>query len=106
MKRRRVVLSAQAIADLQVIAAWLTKEASGAVARRYVSRVKASLAKFEFAGERGSVRNDIMDGLRVVGILGSASVAFRVADDRVTILRVFHGGQDWQVALTADDSQD
>ena len=106
MKRRRVILSAEAIADIEVIAAWLTEEASGAVARRYVGRVKASLAKFAFASERGTVRNEIMDGLRVVGILGSASVAFRASEDRVTILRVFHGGQDWQSALTADDDND
>lgn len=76
------------------------------MARRYVGRIKASLAKLAFASERGTVRDEIMDGLRVVGILGSASVAFRVSEDRVTIFRVFHGGQDWQTALTADDGTD
>lgn len=106
MKKRRVVLSRQAIADISHIGIWLTQEASVAVARRYVGRIKTSLTDLALASERGTVRNEILDGLRVIGILGSATVAFRVSDDTVTILRVLHGGQDWQTALTAEDDVD
>jgi plasmid stabilization system protein ParE len=41
-------------------------------------------------------RDDIRPGLRVVGFERRATIAFRVEDDRVTILRIFHGGRDWQ----------
>lgn len=103
MRKRRVVLAPEALADLAAISDWLRDEASATVARRYLSRVKKRLAG---PSERGTVRDDIAEGLRVIGIASSASVAFRVQDERVTVLRVVYGGQDWQSALTTGSNDD
>ncbi len=49
-----------------------------------------------FASERGMRRDDIRQGLRITGFERRLTVAFTVDDDRVTILRLCHGGQDWE----------
>jgi len=36
-------------------------------------------------------------GLRIVGYHRRATIAFRVKDDTVTILRIYHGGKDTDV---------
>jgi toxin ParE1/3/4 len=41
------------------------------------------------------LRDDIRPGLRVVGYKHRASIAFTVEGERVIILRIFHGGQNW-----------
>jgi len=38
-------------------------------------------------------------GLRVVGFERRVTIAFEVDDERVTILRIFYGGVDWERAL-------
>ena len=106
MRKRRVVLAPEALADLAAISDWLRDEASATVARRYLARIKKRLAGLAHASERGTVRDDIAEGLRVIGIASSASVAFRVQDERVTVLRVVYGGQDWQSTLTTWRSAD
>lgn len=103
MIKRRVVLSRLALADLRAITIWLTAEASGDVARRYIRRIREHLQRLAFASERGTVRHDVAAGLRVIGLFGNVSVAFRVKDDRVDIVRILHGGQDWKSDLAADD---
>ncbi|WP_307270903.1 type II toxin-antitoxin system RelE/ParE family toxin [Labrys wisconsinensis] len=59
----------------------------------------AFCARLETASERGHRRDDIRLGLRVVGFEKRVVVAFTVDDERVTILRIFRGGVDWERAL-------
>jgi toxin ParE1/3/4 len=47
------------------------------------------------ASERGQLREDIRPGLRVAGFEHRVAIAFIVEDERVIILRVFYGGQNW-----------
>lgn len=43
---------------------------------------------------RGSLRNEVRDGLRIVGFERSVSIAFLVEPDEVIILRIaLHGQQ-------------
>ena len=44
-------------------------------------------------------RDDVREGLRIVGFERRATVAFHVDKRRVTILRFFYGGQDWKDAI-------
>jgi toxin ParE1/3/4 len=45
------------------------------------------------------MRDDIRPGLRIVGFERRVTIAFSVDDGRVTILRVFYGGRDWENAF-------
>lgn len=44
--------------------------------------------------QRGTVRDRVVPGLRIIGFERSASIAFRVVGDTVEIIRVLRRGQD------------
>jgi toxin ParE1/3/4 len=51
---------------------------------------------------RGTLREDVRPGLRTIGFRRRATIAFAVEGDTVTILGIFHGGQDYEADLPAD----
>ncbi len=95
MKRRIVEVSADAKADLIALYDWIADAASPATALAYVERIEDYCQDFDFASERGSLRDDIRPGLRVVGFERRVTIAFTVEDERVIILRIFYGGRNW-----------
>jgi len=96
VKRRRVVFAPEARTDLLNIYDWIAGAISPAVAIGYIERLEAWCMRFDIASERGRARHDLRPGLRVVGFERRLTVAFTVSEDRVTILRLFHGGRDWE----------
>lgn len=101
MKRRSVILLESAKQDLRELVVWIAREASAAVAHRYVNKVKERVFTLRLAGERGTVR-DAAKGLRVIGILPNTSVVFSVDESHVYVLRVLHGGKSFEL----DDGED
>jgi len=99
--RRAVLFAPEARADIFALYDWIADAASPAVALAYVERIEAHLNAFDVASQRGTRRDDVRPGLRVVGFERRLTVAFTVSDASVTILRVFHGGQDWSAVLSA-----
>lgn len=106
MRRRRVVYRTRAREDIRGIARLFAFRVSRQFASTYVDRIRVRIRSFEFAGERGTVRDDIGPGVRAIGLMQSITVAFVVSDENVTILRIMYGGQDWQADLTTDDLED
>lgn len=47
---------------------------------------------------RGSPRDDLQPGLRVFVFEGRATVAYRIRDDSVQIVRIFFAGRDLRAA--------
>jgi toxin ParE1/3/4 len=62
----------------------------------FVERVEAYCLAFDLAAERGTRRDDIRPGLRVVGFERVLALAFTVDDGSVTFLRIFQAGRNWQ----------
>ncbi|MBY5737603.1 type II toxin-antitoxin system RelE/ParE family toxin [Rhizobium leguminosarum] len=80
--------------DLENLLVYLIDQAGPETARNYVGKIVDYCLSFETFPERGAVRDDLRPGLRVVGYRGKASIAFVVEENIVSILRVFHRGQD------------
>lgn len=95
---RPVELAPEARNDLRAIYLFLAEAGSDAVAKRYVDRLLAYVGGFDVASERGSKRDDIAPGLRVVGFQRRVTIAFTVGDDEVVIQRIYYGGRDWTSA--------
>jgi len=89
----QVRLTDNAEADLRNIYDWISEHASPSVARGYVHRILDYLKSFEQFPERGSLRNEILPGLRIVGFERRVSVAFVVEEREVVVLRLLYGGQ-------------
>jgi len=96
VKRRRVVFTPEARNDLFEIYDWIAEKASPQIAITYIVRIEAYCLGFELASERGHRCDDISPGLRIVGFERRVTIAFAADEDRVTILRLFYGGQNWE----------
>ena len=96
MKRRNVRFSSEAEDDLSRIVGWIEERASLSVAIGYATRLHAYCQRLVLASERGTTRDDITPGLRVIGFERRVSIAFVVDGDEVVILRLFYGGRDWE----------
>ncbi|MEX6506281.1 type II toxin-antitoxin system RelE/ParE family toxin [Jiella sp. M17.18] len=92
----RVVFTPRAGRHIQSLHAYISAETSEAGADSYTDRILLfcrSLATFPL---RGSCRDDILPGLRVVGFKRRVSIAFTVHQDVVVIEGVFYGGRNFE----------
>lgn len=97
MKRFIVSLSPEAIADIKELHAHiLDRSASPRVAEKYLDRLYQFLSGLDLFPERGTIRNEVRPGMRIVGFERSLSIAFVVQSDGVLILRVLAGGRQMQ----------
>lgn len=65
----------------------------------YLERVEAFCLRLSVGSGRGRLRTDIRAGLRITGFERRLTIAFTVSDERVTILRVFAAGRNWESVL-------
>jgi len=74
-------------------------------AANFVDGIVAYCESFETFPERGTRRDDLLPGLRMTSYRKSTMVAFRVDTDAqvVAIIGVFHGGQDYEAAMSEPD---
>lgn len=99
MKRREVVFTPRAEADLEWLYDIIADAGFPDRALEYTDRVRAFCAGLDIASERGQRRDEIRPGLRVTGFERRVTIAFVVEDERVVILRLFYGGADCLAAL-------
>lgn len=101
----QVRFSERAIADLQDIYDYVAPRGGERVARDHVAQIYACCLDFRTFPERGTRRDDLRPGLRLVGYRRQAIIAFAVLDEQVTILRVLHRGRDIDTVLAEDDKK-
>lgn len=104
MKIYEVYFAPEAEADLEHLFNWIADVAGDMTALTYLRGLEEFCLGFAAAAERGAVRSDIRPGLRVIGYRGRISLAFVVEDERITFLRIFYGGMNWQEILADDQS--
>ncbi|MGH9586035.1 MAG: type II toxin-antitoxin system RelE/ParE family toxin [Acidobacteriaceae bacterium] len=97
--KRTVVYSRRAEADFVSIYRYIAEKSGYEQAMAYTTRIRAFCSSLETFPERGESWKHIASGLRVVGFERRISIAFRVAKDQVTIVRVLYGGRDLRRAL-------
>jgi toxin ParE1/3/4 len=103
VKRREVVLSLEARADLRWIYDTIALTAGRITAMRYIERIEAHCRGFDYASERGTRRDTLRPGLRAVGFERRVTIAFTVEADKVVIFRIFYGGFNWEDEFVEDD---
>lgn len=98
----QVIFLPRARQHLIEISDYIEGEASLAIARNFVSDIISYCNGFDVFPQRGMARDDIYPGLRLVGFRKRVTIAFAIEGDRVLIIGVFYGGQDYESALSAD----
>ena len=99
MRKHKVFFRPRAEADLSGLYDWIAEDSGEEVAAGYIDRIEAACLALETFPQRGTRRDDIRQGLRTIGFERRATIAFRVMDDEVVIIRIFYGGRDFERAL-------
>lgn len=101
MKSLPVEYTSEAKADLFSLYDYLVNEAGAQIAIGYIERIEKFCDGLSYGSKRGSLRSEIREGLRVIGFERKTNIAFVVEAERVVILRIAHGGKDWQAPLNS-----
>lgn len=100
---RQVVFSPEAQGDLRDLSLYIAERAGSARALAYLDRIEAACLGLRDFPERGKRRDDLWPGLRTMGFERRATIAFTVAPEAVTILRILYGGRDLEAALGEEE---
>jgi toxin ParE1/3/4 len=90
----RIIFSPEAAADLFNLYEYIARQSGLARALNYINRIEAHCTGFKFSPKRGTRRDDLRPGLRVVGFERRVLIAFHVQPDAVVIDRILYGGRD------------
>lgn len=93
----RVNFSPAAEDDLAEIEEYLALRFSESNARRFVKRITRECLSLVKAPRRGTARDDVGPGIRIVGFERRVSIVFELRDDEITILGVYYGGREFDV---------
>lgn len=85
--------------DLKQLYDFIAASAGDRIARDFVERLHRYCLQLDMFPQRGTLRNDIRPGLRILGYRRQATIAFTVHEDAVMILRVFGRGRDFETGL-------
>jgi toxin ParE1/3/4 len=89
----RLVFRPEAKADILNLHDYIASHAGATVAAAYLDRLERACSHLTTFPERGTVRSELIPGIRIIGFERRTSIAFRVEGDVVEILRLLHGGQ-------------
>jgi plasmid stabilization system protein ParE len=83
--------------DLDTIAHWIIDHAGVEVAHRKLTEIEQTITDLAHLPHRGSIRDDIVPGLRAIPAARKAVIAFSVDDaaGEILIQAVTYGGADW-----------
>ncbi len=100
MRQRIVDFAPEALEDLRDLYDRIADAAGDETAIGYIDRLETFCRGMAVAAERGHRREDIRAGMRIVGFERRITIAFTVAETRVTILRLFYAGRNWEGTLS------
>ena len=97
MKAKRIVFRPEAEADIFDLYDYVAQASSSLkIAFEFTERVRNTCMKLEHFPERGTMRNEIKNGLRILIHERNTVIAYFITDDNVEITNIFHGGRDWE----------
>ncbi len=91
--KRQVVFTPEARDDLYELCDYIARESGADRALNYIARIEKACVSLETHPQRGTLREDLRPGLRVVGFERRTLIAFRVEARSVAILRILYGGR-------------
>lgn len=95
----RLVFSPEAERQLVSIFRYIERAASATIAQHFTDAVVEHCHDLRTFPHRGTARDDLRPGLRVVGFRRRVSIAFAIEEETVIILGVFYGGQNYEDEL-------
>jgi toxin ParE1/3/4 len=97
-----IVVSPAARAQLDDLYDYIAAAASPATALRFTGAILDRLEELRDFPDRGTMRHDLLPGLRTVGFRRRVTIAFVVEPAEVLVVGIFYGGQDFEAVLRED----
>lgn len=98
-----VVFTPEAEAQLVELYGYIAAQASPEIAARFTDGIVTYCESLSTFPNRGNRRDDIRPSLRVTSYRKRVAIAFEVDEDRVSIIGVFYGGQDYESVLSEEE---
>lgn len=102
MIRYSVVFAPEALEQLENLYDYVSAAVSAEIAQRYTSAIVTYCEGLHTFPHRGTRRDDVRPGLRIINYKKRAVIAFSIDTELVSILGVFYGGQDFESVLQLD----
>jgi toxin ParE1/3/4 len=99
MKHYQVLFSPKAEKNLLSIFRYIARKSSESIASGYVRRLRDECLSLASLPNRGTLQSQLSDDVRTMGVGRSATIAFRIQQEVVTILGVHYRGRDVQRQL-------
>jgi plasmid stabilization system protein ParE len=99
-----VVFSPEAETQLIELYGYIAAEASPDIAARFTDGIVTYCESLSTLSLRGVKRDDVRPGMRITNYRRRVVVAFDVEADRINIIGIFYGGQDYEAALLDDEA--
>ncbi|MBO3462846.1 type II toxin-antitoxin system RelE/ParE family toxin [Aetokthonos hydrillicola Thurmond2011] len=103
MKQYRVLFSPRAEQQLGDLYSYIADRSGEERADRFISGIVTFCQNLSIFPERGTKRDDLRPGLRIIGFARRVTIAFSVGGDRVMIHGIFYGGQDYEAVMEEDE---
>lgn len=97
-----VVFSPEATEQLVALHGYIAAAASSDIATRYTEAILSYCESLRTFPHRGTVRDDVRPGLRVTNYKKRTVIAFDVDGQKISIIGIFYGGQDYETILRDD----
>ena len=104
MKSHKVTFRPAAERDLLRVYEYIASEASVERAGLFIDRIEQACFSLQISPERGTPRDDLRPGLRIMGFERGIAIVFQVRRTEVVIVRILYGGQDYERAFRSRSS--
>ena len=101
----RVVFSPKAEEQLVQLYRYIATAASQDIAANYTEAIVSYCESLRIFPHRGIKRDDVRPGLRITHYRKRTVIAFEVDADKVSVIGVFYGGQDYETLLQDDSDE-
>jgi toxin ParE1/3/4 len=93
----RIEFSPEALGDLIDLYDYIAQRDGAERAIGYIGRIEDCCRNLSVFPDCGVRRNDLRPGLRILGFERRAVIAFQIASEAVTVLRILYGGRDLEL---------
>ena len=100
-----VVFSPEAEAQLVELYSYIAAKASPEIAADFTEEIVAYCESLSTFPLRGVLSDDVRPGLRITNFRRRVAIAFYVVGDRLTILGIFNGGQNYEAILLDEENE-
>lgn len=100
--RRSLIYAPEAADDLDRLYDFIADRSGAQRALGYVGRIKAACEGLTAFAERGQKRDDLRQGLRILGFERRVAIAFHVTVDMIVVDRILYGGRDLGAVFASD----